>query len=1161
MAKKLLIFCTSVLMALSASADPITKAKALQLAQEYLVPGHTMSLVSEAKPRSGAVANESAPYYIISRGENQGFVIVSGDDCMPTILGYTEEGDYDENNVPETFRSWMQYRADIIEYAQKNGLNKPRDNGAEAKARAEANSKVDVPYLLTTLWHQESPYNDKCPHMKNTSQGRAMTGCVATAASQIVYYWRREANNMVAYDTPTYSYGNAPVKDEYQIKKGTPIKFDLMLDSYGSEPAEYKEAVATLVATVGMSAWLTYGLGDTDRSTSGQIDNCRQVFSGQFGLNGGTCVYKNYMSESAWADLLYNQLIQGRPVLYCGSGERGGHAVVCDGYQARTGFFHINFGWGSGYNGYFSVEDDVKGWDFNDRFGQGCVYDVYPKNMKVDAQIQLPSTVYSNLTNEFTVKLTNKGTLPLSGIYFFANTTGTKPTSLSAAKSSDTETVIDRDATGTVTLTAKPTSTSKWHFFVTDANLNILAQTSVEPETAQSDLRLVNVYTDASADTETFKGEQFEVVYNSKSNAYATIANDADNAYEGTMRMNFYEYIDETSSWETIGYKTGKITLSDKETGVATFAITNTSACPFEVGKHYIGILSNPVPSTSDRIDFTQAPDTAVRFILKDSDMEVVGFEDGCLTLKGHFDQTAFNSTTFAKKTSYKGATRYDLTQCVGIKTVYQDVNPNALYYVSDDSEATGVNVVKAGKCDALSLVAGSSFTPTGSFDASSAEITIGSEVGKWHLLTVPFAVSVPDGIIAREITSHNSSGITSKTTDVKSLDAGKTYLVMSSSSGNMTLVASGVSVAAAPAANADPSLVGTFASTETPEGSQMLNDAESQYFQPVAKGTSVPGLRGYWKSDDLTKEFRAYSNILLDPAYVTLAQSIDEAYQILSKYSGVVSASAYSDYLSEIRAAESEFSNRSESSLTSASQIKKYAEQLLADGDEYMKRISDAGSMEIDFTGNIENPSFETKSTKGWTLGEKEGYKANALGGVYDGTAANDYRAVGLDGTYVFQSLIADADSTSVGISQTVEGLIPGYYRLTAMLGTDETSSVTLFAGDAETTVNGHAFGHLYLTEAVIDSILVTVPDDAESGTLTIGVKEGRWYKADHFTLTCIEAFKVEEDLPDAIGIIGEDDSPQYAKGIYTLQGVKVSAITAPGIYIIDGKKVFVEK
>ena len=1159
--KKLLTLSVSVLLAVSASADPITRAKALQLAQEYLVPGHTMSLVSEAKPRSAAAANVTAPYYIISRGENQGFVIVSGDDCMPEILGYTEEGDYDESNMPETFRSWMQYRADIIEYAQKNGLNKPRAKGAEVKTKAGDNTKVDVPELMTTRWNQGSPFNDRCPMMNDRNE-RALTGCVATATSQIVYYWRREANDRLVYDTPVYSWGGAYVLPEYQLKKGTPIKFDLMADSYGNQPTEFRDAVATLMAAVGMSAQLTYGV-DGGTATSGQIYDCiDRVFSRQFGLNGGKCVYKNdggysgNMSEAQWADLLYSEVVQGRPVLYCGYSNGGGaHAVVCDGYQARTGFFHINMGWGGGGNGWFSVEDGVQGWGFNDSW-QGCVYGICPKTPLVDAQIVMPSKVYADITNEFTVKLTNKGTLPLSGFQFYANTTGTNPTSMNTPKSADTETVIGVDETSTITLTAKPTSTKTWYFFVTDENLNVLAKASVDPETTVADLKLVNVYTDASSDTETFMDEKFEVIYNDKSNAYATIANVADNAYEGSMRMYFSEYDNATSEWKSIGYKTGKVEIASKETGLATFAITNTASCPFETGKYYIGTLANPVPSSTDTIDYAEATDTIVRFIMKGSDMEVVSFENDCLVLKGHFDATAFNSTTFAKKAAYKTATVYDLTQCKGVKAVYQDVNPNALYYVADDSEATGVNVIKAGKCETLSLTPEFSFAPSAPFAAAKAEITIGTEIGKWYLLTVPFAANVPDGIIAREITSHNSSGISNKTNDVKTLEAGKTYLVMASYTGNVTLSGTDVTVVAAPVENMDAAVVGTFTETKTPAGSQMLNDEESQYFVPVSEGTAVAALRGYWNAADLTKTFRAYSNITLDPSYVTLAQSIEEAYSILNKYKAMVSASAYNAYLAKIKEAEKEFSNREETTLTSARLIKAYAEQLLNDGEEYKKQISDAGNEEIDFTGNIENPSFENKNTKGWTLGTKEGY--NAVGGVYDGTAANDYRAVGLDGTYVFQSLIAAADSSSVSISQTVGGLTPGYYRLTAKLGTDENSTVTMFAGDATVTVNGHAFGHLYLTDAVIDNILVKASEGAATGTLTIGVKEGRWYKADNFTLTRVAPY----DDPNAIDDITAD-APQssIAKGIYTLQGVKVAKITAPGIYIVDGKKVFVDR
>ena len=106
---------------------------------------------------------------------------------------------------------------------------------------------------------------------------------------------------------------------------------------------------------------------------------------------------------------------------------------------------------------------------------------------------------------------------------------------------------------------------------------------------------------------------------------------------------------------------------------------------------------------------------------------------------------------------------------------------------MADDSEATEQNVVRAGQCTHLSLTPGYSFTPRAPFHAAHATITLGTEPAQWYLLTVPFTVSVPDGIIAREITAHSITGIANKTIDVTTLEAGKTYLIMTSSTRNIS--------------------------------------------------------------------------------------------------------------------------------------------------------------------------------------------------------------------------------------------------------------------------------------------------------------------------------------------------------------------------------------
>ena len=87
----------------------------------------------------------------------------------------------------------------------------------------------------------------------------------------------------------------------------------------------------------------------------------------------------------------------------------------------------------------------------------------------------------------------------------------------------------------------------------------------------------------------------------------------------------------------------------------------------------------------------------------------------------------------------------------------------------------------------------------------------------------------------------------------------------------------------------------------------------------------------------------------------------------------------------------------------------------------------------------------------------------------------------------------------------------------------------------------------------AEVDSIKV-VPGDDGTGTLTIGVAPGKWFKADHFRLTFIGAIDDSQE-PDIVETVTTRPR-QVPKGIYTIHGQRVTRITQPGVYIIDGKK-----
>ena len=188
--------------------------------------------------------------------------------------------------------------------------------------------------------------------------------------------------------------------------------------------------------------------------------------------------------------------------------------------------FHFNLGWGGQNDGYYTVaRHQSPSWGFNDSW-QEYVIGVSPRKQNLKAEFIIRPKVYFNRSNTFTVEVINNGTLDYSGLYLFANTTGKNPTNLSEAKDKDTETVVSNKGTAVrVKLQAKPTTGSKWYFFVTDKNLNILAKYEVEPETPVNDLWLKQLTLFGSCDQEVHNNQTYQVVYNNRTTVDAEIEN------------------------------------------------------------------------------------------------------------------------------------------------------------------------------------------------------------------------------------------------------------------------------------------------------------------------------------------------------------------------------------------------------------------------------------------------------------------------------------------------------------------------------------------------------------------------------------------------------------------------------------------------------------
>ena len=350
MKRNILLSAVMLFVAIAMQAAPITSRQAANKAKAFLNGGSNKKFAS-ANIKMAAPDSGIQPYYVFNIGENNGFVIVSGDDAAYPVLGYSRKGHFDINNIPDNMKGWLDGYASDIKKLQK--MNLPEYKAPETRAE----EWPAIPYLVKSEWNQTYPYNRQCPKYPGDMQRRP-TGCVATAMAQVMYYHKwpvAETSAISGYtfrDEPAWG-GDGTNKTEAALEPTT-FEWDLMTDIYDYYSEEESEqAVAKLMKYVGHSVEMMYGVeasGAYSENIAGALVNC-------FGYkNTARIIYRdNYETQQEWDAVMYSELVENRPILYSGSTKDGaGHQFVCDGYE--NGFFHINWGWGGMSDGFFKLE-------------------------------------------------------------------------------------------------------------------------------------------------------------------------------------------------------------------------------------------------------------------------------------------------------------------------------------------------------------------------------------------------------------------------------------------------------------------------------------------------------------------------------------------------------------------------------------------------------------------------------------------------------------------------------------------------------------------------------------------------------------------------------------------------------------------------------------
>jgi hypothetical protein len=212
---------------------------------------------------------------------------------------------------------------------------------------------TEVGPLLTSVWHQGTPYKNLCPMGDG---GRCVVGCVATAMAQVMKYHEWPPSGVGSYSYTwdgDQSCGGDVGGGLLMANFSDPYDWANMPNSCsgGCTTAE-EDALAELNYEAGVALDMDYGF----------------CGSGTYSWYGANVLptYFDYEPEidredradhtpESWFDIVKAEINSDRPMMY----RIEGHCIVCDGWRDTGGVdqYHMNYGWADSHNAWYTVDN------------------------------------------------------------------------------------------------------------------------------------------------------------------------------------------------------------------------------------------------------------------------------------------------------------------------------------------------------------------------------------------------------------------------------------------------------------------------------------------------------------------------------------------------------------------------------------------------------------------------------------------------------------------------------------------------------------------------------------------------------------------------------------------------------------------------------------
>ena len=337
-----------VMLMAVAAAKPVSPRQAADVASAFF-------------PNEDLAIAEIGDIYLFTPVNSKGFVLVAGDDCVRPVLAWSPSDNFPLEEMPQHVRHWIDgYQRELKAMVESGATPSPMvtaeweryRSGAMAPRPKATRSRGP---LLTTVWNQRPYYNALCP-FDETDSTRCVAGCVATAMTQVMKYWNHPAVGWGSYSYTHPTYGVLSAQFDT-----THYRWSLMPDTLNSSSSEEQVmAVAELTYHAGVAVGMNYSPSASGAyvNSSGYVEypSAEDALKTYFLYNPLIhSEYKSEYSDREWDSLIRSEIDAAQPVLYSGVDSSGGHAFVLDGYDS-TGMFHVNWGWGGAYDGYYTLD-------------------------------------------------------------------------------------------------------------------------------------------------------------------------------------------------------------------------------------------------------------------------------------------------------------------------------------------------------------------------------------------------------------------------------------------------------------------------------------------------------------------------------------------------------------------------------------------------------------------------------------------------------------------------------------------------------------------------------------------------------------------------------------------------------------------------------------